>query len=86
MTFAAADIGEYEGRVPSYSNELQGAVVRLLYAFPEPLPLERARGVQGRAYRRGTGAAGIEVELAYVPNPPLDPLAYYGVEVPAGLS
>jgi glycosyltransferase involved in cell wall biosynthesis len=59
--------------------------VRLLYAFPEPLPLERARGVQVAHSIAELARLGVEVELAYVPNPPLDPLAYYGVEVPAGL-
>ena len=60
--------------------------MRLLYAFPEPLPLERARGVQVAHSVAELARLGMEVELAYVPNPPLDPLAYYGVEVPAGLS
>jgi glycosyltransferase involved in cell wall biosynthesis len=60
--------------------------VRLLYAFPEPLPLERARGVQVAHSVAELARLGMEVELAYVPNPPLDPLAYYGVEIPAGLS
>ena len=59
--------------------------MRLLYAFPEPLPLERARGVQVAHTVAELARLGIEVELAYVPNPPLDPLTYYGVEVPAGL-
>lgn len=60
--------------------------MRLLYAFPEPLPLERARGVQVAHSVAELARLGMEVELAYVPNPPLDPLAYYGVEVPTGLS
>ena len=60
--------------------------MRLLYAFPEPLPLERARGVQVAHSVAELARLGMEVELAYVPNPPLHPLAYYGVEVPAGLS
>lgn len=60
--------------------------MRLLYAFPEPLPLPRARGVQVAHTVAELARLGIEVELAYVPNPPLHPLAYYGVEVPAGLS
>jgi glycosyltransferase involved in cell wall biosynthesis len=60
--------------------------VRLLYAFPEPLPLARARGVQVAHTVAELARLGMEVELAYVPNPPLHPLGYYGVEVPAGLS
>ena len=59
--------------------------MRLLYAFPEPLPLERARGVQVAHAVAELARLGVEVELAYVPNPPLAPLAYYGVEAPAGL-
>lgn len=59
--------------------------MRLLYAFPEPLPLARARGVQVAHSVAELARLGVEVELAYVPNAPLDPLAYYGVEVPAGL-
>ena len=60
--------------------------MRLLYAFPEPLPLERARGVQLAHTVAELARLGMEVELAYVPNPPQHPLAYYGVEAPAGLS
>ena len=60
--------------------------MRLLYAFPEPLPLARARGVQVAHSVAELARLGIAVELAYVPQPPLHPLAYYGVEAPAGLS
>ena len=59
--------------------------MRLLYAFPEPLPLPRARGVQVAHTVAELARLGVEIELAYVPNPPLHPLAYYGVEAPAGL-
>jgi glycosyltransferase involved in cell wall biosynthesis len=59
--------------------------MRLIYAFPEPLPLERARGVQVAHTVAELARLGVEVELAYVPNPPLHPLTYYGVEAPAGL-
>ena len=59
--------------------------MRLLYAFPEPLPLTRARGVQVAHTVAELARLGVDVELAYVPNPPLAPLAYYGVEAPAGL-
>jgi glycosyltransferase involved in cell wall biosynthesis len=59
--------------------------MRLLYAFPEPLPLERARGVQAAHTVAELAGLGIAIELAYVPNPPLHPLGYYGLEAPAGL-
>ena len=59
--------------------------MRLLYAFPEPLPLERARGVQVAHTVAELARLGMEVELAYVPNPPHAPLAYYGVDAPAAL-
>lgn len=58
----------------------------LLYAFPEPLPLERARGVQVAHAVAGLARLGVRVELAYVPNPPLHPLGHYGVDMPAGLT
>ena len=58
----------------------------LLYAFPEPLPLERARGVQVAHVVSDLARLGQAVELVYVPNPPLHPLGYYGLEVPAGLT
>jgi len=41
--------------------------LRLLYAFPEPLPLPRARGVQVANAVRSLAQAGVEVDLAYVP-------------------
>ncbi len=59
--------------------------MRLLYAFPEPFPLERARGVQVAHTVVELARLDLGVELVYVPNPPLDPLGYYGIEVPAGL-
>ncbi|MBE0625154.1 MAG: glycosyltransferase family 4 protein [Burkholderiales bacterium] len=59
--------------------------MRLLYAFPEPLPLPRARGVQVAHTVAELARLGVEVELTHVPNAPLHPLAYYGVEVPDGL-
>ena len=56
-----------------------------MYAFPEPLPLGRARGVQVVHVVSDLARMGQAVELVYVPNPPLDPLRYYGLDVPAGL-
>ncbi len=58
----------------------------LLYAFPEPLPLDRARGVQVAHVVADLAQLGVPVELAYVPSPSLHPLAYYGLAVPASLT
>lgn len=60
--------------------------MKLLYAFPEPLPLERARGVQVAHAAAELARAGIAAELAYVPNDALHPLGYYGLDTPAGLA
>ena len=54
--------------------------MRLLYAFPEPLPLPRARGVQVAHAVSSLVEAGVGVDLAYVPVDGQSPLA------PAGLS
>jgi glycosyltransferase involved in cell wall biosynthesis len=54
--------------------------LRLLYAFPEPLPLPRARGVQVAHAVSSLVEAGVGVDLAYVPVAGQSPLA------PAGLS
>ncbi len=54
--------------------------MRLLYAFPEPLPLPRARGVQVAHAVSSLVQAGVCVDLAYVPVDGQSPLA------PAGLS
>ena len=58
----------------------------LLYAFPEPLPLDRARGVQVAHTVADLAQLGVAVELAYVPVPSLHPLAFYGLAVPDGLT
>jgi len=51
--------------------------VKLLYAFPEPLPLPRARGLQVAHAVSCLTSAGVVVELAHVPakgRSPFDPL------------
>ena len=53
--------------------------MRLLYAFPEPLPLPRARGLQVAHALESLAATGIEVTLAHVPvagSSPFSPLGY----------
>jgi glycosyltransferase involved in cell wall biosynthesis len=59
--------------------------VRLLYAFPEPLPLPRARGVQVAHAVSSLATAGIEIDLAYVPVPGESPLAPAGVQCAPGV-
>ncbi len=59
--------------------------MRLLYVFPEPLPLPRARGVQVAHAVSSLAAAGIAVDLAYVPVAGQSPLAPAGGIVPPGI-
>ena len=59
--------------------------MRLLYAFPEPLPLPRARGVQVAHAVSSLAAAGIAVDLAYVPVTNQSPLAPAGLTAVEGL-
>ena len=64
--------------------------MKVLYAFPEPLPLERARGVQVahavvELARQGLDSS-FSVELAYVPEGDQHPTRYYGLEPPANLT
>ncbi len=54
--------------------------MRLLYAFPEPLPLPRARGVQVAHAVSSLAAAGITIDLAYVPVADQSPLALLGAD------
>jgi glycosyltransferase involved in cell wall biosynthesis len=56
--------------------------VKLVYVFPEPLPLERARGIQTVHTVAALAAQGIEVTLAHVPSSG-DPFAAYSVAMPA---
>ncbi len=60
--------------------------LRLFYAFPEPLPLPRARGVQVAHAVTSLAAAGVLVDLAYVPVDAQSPLATAGVETAAGIT
>jgi len=47
--------------------------VKVVYAFPEPLPLDRARGVQVAHAVVELAHRGVEVELVHVPAPPPAP-------------
>src|SRR5512146_806265 len=42
--------------------------MKLLYAFPEPLPLPRARGLQAVQTVRALAEQQVEVDLCYVPG------------------
>jgi len=60
--------------------------MRILYLFPEPLPLPRARGIQVAHTVAALARQGVSVHLAYVPAADgADPLAAYGIERPPGL-
>jgi glycosyltransferase involved in cell wall biosynthesis len=58
--------------------------VKLLYVFPEPLPLGRARGIQTVHTVAALAAQGIDVTLAHVPGS-ADPFAAYSVAKPANV-
>jgi glycosyltransferase involved in cell wall biosynthesis len=60
--------------------------MRILYIFPEPLPLPRARGIQVAHTVAALAQQGVTVQLAYVPSQDgADPLAAYGVNDPGGV-
>ncbi|HSD97347.1 MAG TPA: hypothetical protein VLB06_09415, partial [Sulfuricaulis sp.] len=61
--------------------------MRILYIFPEPLPLPRARGIQVAHTVAALAQQGVTVQLAYVPSHDrADPLAAYGVERPEAVT
>jgi glycosyltransferase involved in cell wall biosynthesis len=59
--------------------------VKLLYVFPEPLPLDRARGIQSVHTVAAIARQGIAVVLAHVPAAD-DPFTGYAVERPSNVS
>lgn len=60
--------------------------MRILYVFPEPLPLPRARGIQVAHTVAALAQQGISVCLAYVPSKDRsDPLSAYGIDRPPGV-
>jgi glycosyltransferase involved in cell wall biosynthesis len=59
--------------------------VRLLYAFPEPLPLPRARGLQVVQTVLALAGQGIDVDLCYVPAAG-DPFADCDLAKPANVT
>jgi glycosyltransferase involved in cell wall biosynthesis len=61
--------------------------MRILYIFPEPLPLPRARGIQVAHTVAALAQQGVTVQLAYVPaHDGADPLSAYGVERPEAVT
>ena len=58
--------------------------MKLLYVFPEPLPLPRARGGQVANTVRALAQTGIDVVLAHSPGE-TDPFAGVGLERPPGV-
>ena len=58
--------------------------VNLLYAFPEPLPLQRARGIQAVYSVAALAQAGVDIDFSYVPSGE-DPFAYYGIAMPGNV-
>jgi glycosyltransferase involved in cell wall biosynthesis len=60
--------------------------LEVLYVFPEPLPLPRARGVQVAHTVAALGEAGASVSFAYVPAADgADPFDAYGLKRPANV-
>ena len=56
--------------------------MEVLYVFPEPIPLPRARGVQVAHSVAALARAGVGVVFAYVPAGPGDPFRHYGIARP----
>jgi len=60
--------------------------LRLLYVFPEPLPLRKARAVQVINTVRALAQSGLAVDLAFVPVEGVDdPFARYGEPCPTNV-
>lgn len=59
--------------------------MKVLYVFPEPLPLGRARGIQTVHTVAALAAQGIDVTLAHVPSSG-DPFAAYSVTRPGNVT
>lgn len=60
--------------------------MHLLYLFPEPLPLPKARAIQVIKTVAALAGQGARVDLAYVPVPGIDdPFAHYGITRPAAV-
>lgn len=60
--------------------------LHILYVFPEPLPLNRARGVQVAHFVNALAEEGTKVTLAYVPATMGHPFSPLGIDVPQGVT
>jgi len=59
--------------------------VKLLYAFPEPLPLPRARGIQVVHSVAALAERGVEIEFCFVPAGE-EPFSHYGISRPVNIN
>ncbi len=60
--------------------------LRMLYVFPEPLPLPRARGLQVAHFVRALASLGVRITLAYVPGDGGHPFTPIGYAVPENVT
>lgn len=60
--------------------------MHMLYVFPEPLPLPRARGLQVAHFVRAIAMSGVKVTLAYVPGKGTHPFEPIGYDIPDGVT
>jgi glycosyltransferase involved in cell wall biosynthesis len=58
--------------------------LNLLYAFPEPLPLPRARGIQAVHTVAALAATGVDIDFSYVPAGE-DPFLHYAIAKPGNV-
>ena len=66
------------------TNAVDGC--HMLYVFPEPLPLPRARGLQVAHFVRALARQGVRLTLAYVPGDEGHPFSPIGYDVPANVT
>src|SRR3954465_10492399 len=59
--------------------------MKVIYAFPEPLPMSRARGIQTAPTVSELAALGMEVQLLHAPGNG-HATRYYGIEPPRTLA
>lgn len=58
--------------------------MKILYPFPEPLPMDKARAIQVIKTVDSLATVGVEIHLAYVPaTSDTDPFCAYGMACPA---
>src|SRR5436190_1484275 len=73
------------GRMGAHASGMHpDCSMKLIYAFPEPLPLARARGIQTAHTVCELARLGVEVDLYHVPGRG-HPIRHYGIEPPGAL-